>query len=349
VTNQSDRVRLAFKLFDSEGVAMVQMLGKGAAGLEEFHRQAEQLGIAISRDRIKQVEEFNDAMTRLGKSIGGFKERIVMDIAPAATSGIKALEEAIKGAKIIERDLRVAQGGPAAGPGFFQRLATGQTSAQKAITDFIVRRDLKMGVAAGTAAPDMLKSFGVRGVASTMAMQPGFDPARVQLARERGAIADTRRAEAQAIPTLVNMGREAGKRWINSFTQMIGEESDKEGGKVKTLGERLRDSLMQGRKALVDNQRQFLLGAFTGRHHAAAAEFRLAMARIRKQDATSDTPFAPNEALERGTSAAYAASRQSDRVNRVLQEQLVQQRDMAGGIAELVAQGRQGLEDVFAG
>ena len=50
VSNQSDRVRLAMRLFDSEGVALVNTMKGGRAALEGFEAEARKLGLTFSRD-----------------------------------------------------------------------------------------------------------------------------------------------------------------------------------------------------------------------------------------------------------------------------------------------------------
>ena len=65
--SHTDRVRLAFKLFDSEGVGMVNLLKDGSAGLREFSKEAESLGIAFSADELAKVEAMNDAINSLSK------------------------------------------------------------------------------------------------------------------------------------------------------------------------------------------------------------------------------------------------------------------------------------------
>mgnify|MGYP003128282703 FL=1 len=49
VKSPADRLRLAFKLFDSEGAAMVNMLEGGSESLEETERRMKKLGITIDR------------------------------------------------------------------------------------------------------------------------------------------------------------------------------------------------------------------------------------------------------------------------------------------------------------
>ena len=82
VTAQGDRVRLSFKLFDSEGVALVNMLNMGEEGLRAVSAEAEALGIAISRVEAAKIERANDAMTRAGSVATGLGNAIAVNVAP---------------------------------------------------------------------------------------------------------------------------------------------------------------------------------------------------------------------------------------------------------------------------
>lgn len=85
VTNQSDKVRLSFKLFDSEGVALVNTLSLGAAGLEEAQQKAKLFGTAISRVDAAKIEQTNDAITDAKSIFSGFALQLTSKLAPALT------------------------------------------------------------------------------------------------------------------------------------------------------------------------------------------------------------------------------------------------------------------------
>lgn len=82
VPTQADRVRLAFKLFDSEGVAMVNVLRKGRAGLAAIGKDAEKLGIVLSRVDAAKVEMANDAFARLRALFDGLVKQLAVNLAP---------------------------------------------------------------------------------------------------------------------------------------------------------------------------------------------------------------------------------------------------------------------------
>ena len=82
VGSQSDRVRLAMKLFDSEGVSLLQTIKGGSAGLKEMAEEAEALGILLSRADVAQVEAANDALTRSAAIFDGLAAQFTVAIAP---------------------------------------------------------------------------------------------------------------------------------------------------------------------------------------------------------------------------------------------------------------------------
>jgi len=82
VGNQSDRLRLAFKLFDSEGAALVNTLKIGSDGLTAYEEAAERLGYAVNRFDAAQIEKANDAFARMGLVIEGVQNKIAIALAP---------------------------------------------------------------------------------------------------------------------------------------------------------------------------------------------------------------------------------------------------------------------------
>jgi len=91
-TNEAQKLALAFKLFDSEGAALVVTLGKGRDGLNEMFGEAKALGIVMSGDAAKGVEDANDALTKLTTMFRGVTNQVVAKLAPA----IEALATAFK-------------------------------------------------------------------------------------------------------------------------------------------------------------------------------------------------------------------------------------------------------------
>jgi len=102
VQTDADKVRLAMKLFDSEGVALVQTLGAGSAGLREMFSEAEALGAVMSTDAAKGVEDAQDALTRLKTVMGGLRDQVVAALAPALESIVTSLTDMVREAGLAE-------------------------------------------------------------------------------------------------------------------------------------------------------------------------------------------------------------------------------------------------------
>ena len=83
VESESDRLRLAFKLFDSEGAALVNTLAQGGDGLRAMLGEARALGLAMSSTAAKGVEDTVDSLTKLQSLFKGVTDQTVAAFAPA--------------------------------------------------------------------------------------------------------------------------------------------------------------------------------------------------------------------------------------------------------------------------
>ena len=84
IPNQADRVRLAMRLFDSEGVSLVQIMNQGRGAIDAMRAQARELGITLGKDASKGSVELKDNMNLMSSSLQGLKNTIASAIAPAA-------------------------------------------------------------------------------------------------------------------------------------------------------------------------------------------------------------------------------------------------------------------------
>jgi len=82
VTSESDRLRLAFKLFDSEGTALLPMLEGGSRGLEKMQAEAKALGLTFSEFDAERIERANDAMKRMKATGVGMSRELALQFAP---------------------------------------------------------------------------------------------------------------------------------------------------------------------------------------------------------------------------------------------------------------------------
>jgi len=81
--NGINPLRLAFKLFDSEGSALVNMLTQGREGLAQMLGEAKTLGIVMTADAAKGVENANDSLTRMFAVSQGLVAQFTAALAPA--------------------------------------------------------------------------------------------------------------------------------------------------------------------------------------------------------------------------------------------------------------------------
>jgi len=82
-TNEAEKLALAFKLFDSEGAALVNTLKLGRDGLKEMFKEAESLGIVLSTTAVKGIVKAKDAISKLFTLFSGVRDQMTAALAPA--------------------------------------------------------------------------------------------------------------------------------------------------------------------------------------------------------------------------------------------------------------------------
>lgn len=93
VATQGDRVRLAMKLFDSEGVSLVNVLRLGSDGLSKMQQEAEKLGLALNRVDAAKFEIANDAVLRLKEVFSGLGNQLAVQLSPLIAGVADALRD----------------------------------------------------------------------------------------------------------------------------------------------------------------------------------------------------------------------------------------------------------------
>lgn len=82
VATDGDRVRLAMKLFDSEGVALVNTLNLGSDGLRKMSAEAKSLGLSISEVDAQRFEKMQDDITRMKTAAGAAATTFTTELLP---------------------------------------------------------------------------------------------------------------------------------------------------------------------------------------------------------------------------------------------------------------------------
>lgn len=98
VQSEADRVRLAMKLFDSEGVALIQTMTDGAAGIRNMRDEARDLGLTLTQDAADGAAEANDALARLKAATSGAARVFLVELAPYVELAATAIRERLPGA-----------------------------------------------------------------------------------------------------------------------------------------------------------------------------------------------------------------------------------------------------------
>jgi hypothetical protein len=106
VTNQGDKIRIMTKLFEEEGVGLLNMLSNGSQGLNEFRNEAKKMGIDFGTEAVAGIEKANDAINRLKTTMGAIGQKIVIEMAPqvesVANELAKAMQEFREGSKLYQ-------------------------------------------------------------------------------------------------------------------------------------------------------------------------------------------------------------------------------------------------------
>lgn len=110
--SDTERLRMAFKGFDSEGVALVNMMREGSQGINEFRKEAKELGLVFDEDLLRNAEDVNDSMLRLTTILTTKFQTTILQIAPHLDrflSAIIRLTQPLTEQEVLMGRLRVAQ------------------------------------------------------------------------------------------------------------------------------------------------------------------------------------------------------------------------------------------------
>jgi len=105
VENSADRLRLAFKLYDSKGARpALQAMEGGAAAMRAMRSEADALGLTMTRVQANQMAAFNDQLTNARAAITGAVQAMVLSLGPALVDIARAFSTAVSwAAKFIDR------------------------------------------------------------------------------------------------------------------------------------------------------------------------------------------------------------------------------------------------------
>lgn len=95
VGNDADKVRIAMKLFDSEGVSMIQMLDGGSAGLRQMRDEARRMGVSLDENATRAAAEANNSFARLEAATNALEIAMARELGPTLSAIAEFLAEVI--------------------------------------------------------------------------------------------------------------------------------------------------------------------------------------------------------------------------------------------------------------
>lgn len=95
VSNEGDKVRLAMRFWDTEGVQLLQTIEGGAGALEAMERQADALGLTLSAEQAQNFGEINAALKELSASSTGLANTLAVQLGPTIVSVLNLLNVGI--------------------------------------------------------------------------------------------------------------------------------------------------------------------------------------------------------------------------------------------------------------
>ena len=94
--NEAQRTAAAIALFGQAGVSLIPMLTGGKKSLEEMAKQANDVGIVLSKDEVEAASELSANMDTLGAAVAGVGVKIGAALAPVLGPIIKDMIEWLK-------------------------------------------------------------------------------------------------------------------------------------------------------------------------------------------------------------------------------------------------------------
>ena len=80
MSDPAEKLRVAFKFLDTEGVALTQMFQRGGDSLDDFERKAKSLGLVLSNDNIRALQDASAELEKLGREFKIFGANILPPI-----------------------------------------------------------------------------------------------------------------------------------------------------------------------------------------------------------------------------------------------------------------------------
>jgi hypothetical protein len=180
--SEQEALRIAFKMFDSEGAAMVNMLREGSEGIDGMRQSFRDLGLVMSDDDLDIGTRFVDAADKIRRVSENLRQRIALYVLPIFTDWYdRTLDfwRDLEASGRVERGLEIAGNaiagllnGIATGAGLvwdfgraFYGVADAVVSATASLTG-LSKAQAALGIMAGGAATTMAGRSAIKWLAA---------------------------------------------------------------------------------------------------------------------------------------------------------------------------------------
>jgi hypothetical protein len=108
MTDDGERVKVAFDLMGRSGLAMTQFMYGGAESMKAFGERAEKLGFILSNDNVRALQDASGELEKLGRQVKVFGARILPPLFEKFKAFVGFVQEAIKVIKPFGKELMQA-------------------------------------------------------------------------------------------------------------------------------------------------------------------------------------------------------------------------------------------------
>jgi len=107
MTNEADKVRVAMKLFDTDGVALIQTMKGGSAAIRGLRDEADSLGATLSGAQGQKLKDAQVATEHMKTAMNGLAVELAVNVSPALTGFFGLISRNIRPAIAGFKDLRL--------------------------------------------------------------------------------------------------------------------------------------------------------------------------------------------------------------------------------------------------
>jgi hypothetical protein len=94
--NPAEKTTLALTLFGKAGASLTPFLSQGSAGMKAYAEEAKSMGIILSNETVKALDDFDDTLGNVKAGFGGLGNEIAADIVPALQTFANMLKSGLQ-------------------------------------------------------------------------------------------------------------------------------------------------------------------------------------------------------------------------------------------------------------